>query len=98
MTKHSPAPFVVEYSAFEDQHGNEIPSYRIYDAEGDRVAETDSGKPDSQQAADAHLLAVAPDLLAALKELLETWRCNPDHYAEEIDKYGPVIAKARSGC
>lgn len=80
MTKHSPALFVVEYSAFEDQHGNEIPSFRIYDAEGDAVAETDSGKPANQQEADARLMARAPELLNALRtqsdaaqDVLDNW-------------------------
>jgi hypothetical protein len=49
----SPAPFLAAYSPFAGQHGNEIPSYRIYDADGDVVAETDNGKPAGQQQADA---------------------------------------------
>ena len=95
MIRHSPAPFILEYICFEDQHGNEIPSFRIYDADGDVVAETDSGKPADQQESDAYLLAAAPELLEALEELMETWQCNPDHYAEEIDKYRPLISNAR---
>ena len=80
MIRHSPAPFILEYSCFEDQHGNEIPSFRIYDADGDVVAETDSGKPADQQESDAYLLAAAPELLDALQtqtdaaqDVLDNW-------------------------
>lgn len=80
MTHHSPTPFNIEYSPFKGQDGQEIPSYRIFDAEGGVVAETDSGKPERQQAADAQLLAAAGDLLAALdaqtdaaQAVLDTW-------------------------
>lgn len=82
MNTHSPAPFILEYSPFEDQHGNEIPSYRIFDAEGDVVAETDSGKPDSRQEADAMLIAAAPDLLEALEAQTEAARAVMNAWSE----------------
>ncbi|MGE0278644.1 MAG: hypothetical protein AB7R40_24870 [Nitrospiraceae bacterium] len=66
MTQHSPTPFMIEYSPFETQDGREIPSFRIFDAEGDPVAETDSGKPLAQQEADASLMAAASLLLETL--------------------------------
>jgi hypothetical protein len=78
----SPAPFLAAYSPFADQHGNEIPSYRIYDANGDVVAETDSGKPDGQQEADAHLLAGAPDLRDALTEQTEAAQTVTDRWSQ----------------
>lgn len=68
-TSHSRAPFIItEYSAFEDERGNEIPCFRIYDADGDLVAETDSGKPGNVQQADAALLAASPVMLMALEQ------------------------------
>jgi hypothetical protein len=71
MTKHSPVPFITEYSPFENQRGEEIPSFRIYDAEGEVVAETDSGKPQETQEADAGLLAAAPELVDVLQAQTE---------------------------
>jgi hypothetical protein len=68
MTKHSPGPFTVEYSPFKAQDDREIPSFRIFDADGDQVAETDSGKPEDMQQADADLLAASPAMLAALEQ------------------------------
>lgn len=53
MSIRSPAPFTMEYSPFVSQDGREIPSFRIYDASGETVAETDSGKETATQEADA---------------------------------------------
>lgn len=66
--RFSPAPFIAEYAPFTGADGGEIPSFRIFDANGDVVGETDSGKPLEQQGADATLLAAAPILLAALQQ------------------------------
>ena len=67
MMQHSPAPFFIEYNPFENQRGDEIPSFRIYDAHGNIVAETDSGKSRDVQNADAALMAAAPNLIDALQ-------------------------------
>jgi hypothetical protein len=109
MTKHSPSPFLVESSPFQGQQGNEIPSFRIHDAEGNPVAETDSGKPEDQQEADARLLATAPDMLDALEAQTEAAQAVIDAWSEG-DLAGAVrmldasladaraaIAKARGG-
>jgi hypothetical protein len=82
MTKHSPSPFLVEYSPFKGRHGNEIPSFRIHDAEGNPVAETDSGKPKGQQEADALLMAAAPDMLDALEAQTEAAQAVIDAWSE----------------
>jgi hypothetical protein len=92
MTKHSPAPFISEHSPFEDQHGNEIPSYRIFDANGDKVAETDSDKPDDMQSADATLLAASPVILAALEQAVEALNTAPRFRVPVLDTDSYVIA------
>ncbi len=46
------------------------------------------------RAGNEQLKAINAELLEALKSLMDTWECNPDHYAEEIELYGPLIAKA----
>jgi len=85
MTDHSPAPFITEYQPFSGSDGAEIPSFRIYDAEGDVVAETDSGKPVAVQSADAELLAAAPALLAALKQALAALNTAPRFDVPSLD-------------
>ena len=92
MTDHSPAPFTTEYSAFEDQHGNEIPSYRIFDAEGDKVAETDSNKPENVQCADASLLAAAPLMLATLEQAVQALNTAPQFRVPHLDTNSYTIA------
>jgi hypothetical protein len=102
MTKHSPSPFLVEYSPFKGQHGNEIPSFRIHDAEGNPVAETDSGKPESQQEADALLMAAAPDMLDALEFVCMTFADmeaskRKGYYTDCPKIVATAIAKAKGG-
>ena len=74
------------------QDGNAIPSWRIFDANGDRVAETDSGKPDSQQEADARLRAAAPDLLAALEQAVMALNTAPCFRVPHLDTNSYRIA------
>jgi hypothetical protein len=105
MTKHSPSPFIVEYSPFENHDGNEIPSYRIFDAEGDKVAETDSDKPERVQCADASLLAASPLILAALELAVQALNWTPRFSVRglDIDSYqiaaicDRAIATAKGG-
>lgn len=106
MTRHfSPAPFLAEYSPFEGQDGRDIPSFRIYDANGDQVAETDSHKPAEIQEADAGLLTAAPMLLAALEQALHALNSAPCFRVRQLetDSYaiaalcGRAIAAARGG-
>jgi len=97
----SPAPFSAEYEPFTGRDGGEIPSFRIYDANSDVVAETDSGKPCEQQEADALLFAAAPTLRDALEVQTEAAQAVIDAW-EKGDLAGAVrmldasIATARA--
>jgi hypothetical protein len=102
MTKHSPSPFFVEYTPFQGRHGNEIPSFRVHDAEGNPVAETDSGKPRGQQEADARLLSSAPDMLDALEFVRMTFADieaskRKGYYSDCPKIVKTAIAKAKGG-
>lgn len=57
------------------------------------VAFVESERP----AFDGHLIAAAPELLAALKELVRWWECDEhvDWYASEITAARAAIAKAK---
>jgi hypothetical protein len=92
MTIHSPAPFITEYSPFEAQDGHEIASYRIYDAKGDKVAETDSEKPADLQCADATLLGASPAMLVALERAVVALNTAPRFRVPNLDTDSYEIA------
>lgn len=45
--------------------------------------------------ANRDIIAAAPEMLDALVDLYETWLCNREHYEDEIERYEPLIFKAR---
>lgn len=61
--KHTPGP----WSAEPMEDGCSV-AYRINDASGYEVAVTSGRDSDGEEAANARLIAAAPDMLAALKE------------------------------
>ncbi|MFL5241542.1 MAG: hypothetical protein ACJ8FY_05495 [Gemmataceae bacterium] len=70
---HSPAPWGYEYSSWtiRSEHdtrgvGAEIPAYEIFDANGDKVFDTNETTPADLQEANACLATAAPRLLASL--------------------------------
>ena len=73
--KHSPAPWSYDYSPYTVRNpgthgtkkpGDDIPAYEIFDAEGNKVFDTNEDTPDGLQEANARLGSTAPRLLAAL--------------------------------
>ncbi len=71
--QHSPAPWGYGYSPYtvrsEDSPlgvGAEIPAYEIFDANGDKVFDTNEDSPGDLQEANARFAAGAPRLLASL--------------------------------
>ena len=64
-TQHSPAPWAYEYSAYQGNHG-EIPAFEIFDADCNKVFDTNEDTPADLQEANACLAASAPRLLASL--------------------------------
>jgi hypothetical protein len=74
-TKHSPAPWSYEYSPYTvrnpgthgtKQPGNDIPAYEIFDADGNKVFDTNEDTADELQEANARMGAAAPTLLVSL--------------------------------
>lgn len=87
MTKqdHSPAPWTYGYNPYTVQSeasllgvGVEIPAYEIFDAEGNKLFDTNEDSPAERQEANARLIATAPELLDALEGLLSE-RLRPEH-------------------
>jgi hypothetical protein len=64
-TQHSPAPWAYDYSPFQRNNG-EIPAFEVFDAEGDKVFDTNEDTPADLQEANACLASAAPRLLASL--------------------------------
>lgn len=70
MNSHTPAPWFVR---------KVNSALTIVNSGGGRIAQTTSGKglPTQQQEADTTLIAAAPDLLDALREMVQTYQDEP---------------------
>jgi hypothetical protein len=71
--KHSPAPWSYEYNPYTiqpDRHppgtGAEIPAFEVFDADCNKVFDTNEDMPCEVQEANARIAASAPKLLTAL--------------------------------
>jgi hypothetical protein len=69
----SPAPWSYEYNPYTVRQGlspsgeeTELPAFEVFDAEGDKVFDTNEDTPCERQEANARLAAAAPGLLASL--------------------------------
>jgi len=97
--KHSPAPWSYEYSPWKvrSEHdargvGAEIPAYEIFDAEGDKVFDTNENSPADLQEANACLAAAAPRLLASLITCANLLADYDESDGEEGDAYREALA------
>jgi hypothetical protein len=96
---HSPAPWGYEYSPWtvrseHDARGvsAEIPAYEIFDAEGDKVFDTNEDTPADLQEANACLASAAPRLLAALIVCADLLADYDEAEGEEGDAYREALA------
>jgi hypothetical protein len=69
--KHSPVPWSYDYSPYRfsqepDGVESEIPAYEIFDADGNKVFDTNEDTRSELQEANACMAASAPRLLASL--------------------------------
>ena len=72
-TKYSPAPWSYEYSPYtiQSKHhplevGTDIPAFEIFDADGNKVFDTNEDTPCELQEANACMASAAPRLLQSL--------------------------------
>ena len=63
---HSPTPWSYGYNPYMVRSGAEIPAFEIFDANCDKVFDTNEDTPCELQEANARLAAAAPRLLASL--------------------------------
>jgi hypothetical protein len=98
-TEHSPAPWGYEYSPWtvRSEHdargvGAEIPAYEIFDAEGNKVFDTNEDTPADLQEANARLGSAAPRLLVALITCANLLADHDEAEGEEGDAYREALA------
>ena len=96
---HSPAPWGYEYTPWtvRSEHdargvGAEIPAYEIFDAEGNKVFDTNENTPPDLQEANACLAAAAPRLLASLITCADLLADYDEAEGEEGDAYREALA------
>jgi len=96
---HSPAPWAYEYSPWtvRSEHdsrgvGAEIPAFEIFDAEGNKVFDTNENTPAEFQEANARMGAAAPRLLASLITCANLLADYDDSDGEEGEAYREALA------
>jgi hypothetical protein len=97
--KHSPAPWSYEYSPWtvRSEHdsrgvGAEIPAYEIFDADANKVFDTNEDTPAERQEANARMGAAAPRLVMALVECARLLADYDESDGEEGDAYREAVA------
>ena len=90
-TKHSPAPWAYDYSPYQGNHG-EIPAFEIFDADGNKVFDTNEDSPAELQEANARMGAAAPRLLASLVRCANLLADYDESSGEEGDAYREAMA------
>ena len=96
ITTHSPAPWSYEYSPYTLRAtgkgetgtlGDEIPAFEIFDAEGNKVFDTNEDMPSEIQEANACLAAAAPTMLEALLLAQRALNTAPRFRVGDTDSY-----------
>ena len=97
-TKHSPAPWSYEYNPYtagsthSPEADSEIPAYEIFDADANKVFDTNEDTPDELQEANARMGAAAPRLLAALVTCANLLADYDESDGEEGEAYREALA------
>lgn len=108
-TKPSPAPWAYQYSPYtvrlandcSDAAGTELPAYEVFDADCNKVFDTNEDMHGDIQEANARLATAAPALLAALEQCAALFADYDDDPGEEGEAYREAMAaisEATSGC
>jgi hypothetical protein len=87
----SPAPWAYEYSPYQGRNG-EIPAFEIFDADGNKVFDSNEDTDAGLQEANARLGSTAPRLLAALVVCANLLADYDDAQGEEGDAYREALA------
>ena len=89
--KHSPAPWSYDYSPYRSQTAGagdaEIPAFEIFDAEGNKVFDTNENLPCETQEANARLATAASEMLGALLLTQRALNTAPRFRVGDADSY-----------
>lgn len=88
---YSPAPWAYEYSPYQGRNG-EIPAFEIFDADCNKVFDTNEDTDAELQEANARLGSTAPRLLAALSVCANLLADYDETEGEEGDAYRGALA------
>jgi hypothetical protein len=92
---HSPAPWAYEYSPYTVRQGDsgtdatdrELAAFEVFDAEGNKVFDTNEDMPSEIQEANARLASAAPALLEALRLAQRALNTAPRFRVVDTDSY-----------
>ena len=87
---HSPAPWAYEYSPYTRQRGDdaaELPAFEVFDAEQNKVFDTNEDMPPAIQEANARLATAAPAMLEALRLAQDALNAAPRFRVGDSDSY-----------
>jgi hypothetical protein len=97
--KHGPAPWGYEYSPYSVQSessllgvGAEIPAFEIFDADGNKLFDTNEDMEAGLQEANARLASTSPRLLAALTVCVVLLADFDEAEGEEGDAYREALS------
>jgi hypothetical protein len=97
---HSPIPWTYEYNPYTLQRGDaaaeELPAFEIFDAEQNKIFETNEDMPCEIQEANARLASAAPELLEACRLVVARWE--QGDLAEAARSCQAAIAEATPVC
>ena len=93
----SPSPWTYEYSPFRltqeaDEKESELAAFEVFDANGDKVFDTNEDTPCELQEANARLAATAPRLLASLITSANLLADFDESEGEEGEAYREALA------
>ena len=96
---HSPAPWSYEYNPYTVRSENsplgvetELPAFEVFDAEQDKIFDTNEDSPCELQEANARLAAAAPRLLASLVTCANLLADFDESDNEEGEAYREAVA------
>lgn len=100
-SQHSPAPWSYGYSPYTVRTpgthgtknvGDDIPAYEIFDADGNKVFDSNEDTPADLQEANAYLASAAPRLLASLITCAKLLADYDESNGEEGQAYREALA------
>jgi len=88
---HSPAPWTYEYSPYQGRNG-EIPAFEVFDADCNKIFDTNEDTPCELQEANARMASSAPRLLEALVTCANLLADYDESDGEEGEAYREALA------